>query len=124
MFGLFKKKTNPADVGCFVLALANDWLASDALNSLAGRFDDIGSPKGWTAFLERKGITTPMGRLYVRLYSHCAIQGAFTQFDYNTRLAMTQGAIAALKDIHEGYDFESTFSTLEAAYHGQHRFDK
>ena len=122
MFNLFKKKASPEDFGYSVLALADNWLLADAGQSLALRFDDFDASMGWPTFLERKGVTAPLGKFYARLYSHCAIQGTCTQFDAHTRRAMTQGAISAYRNKQEGYDFESTFSTLEAAYHGKHRF--
>jgi hypothetical protein len=99
-------------------------LRADDGQSLGLRFTDFDASMGWPAFLECKGITTPMGKLFSRLYSHCAIQGACTQFDSSVRHAMTQGATAGYTNKQDGYDFESTFTTLEAAYHGQHRFDK
>ena len=124
MFNLFKKKASPEDFGHSVLAIADNWLLADAGQSLALRFADYDASMGWPAFLERKGITTPLGKLYARLYAHCAVQGACTQFDNYTRRAMTRGAIGAYRNKLDAYDFESTFTTLEAAYRGQHRFDK
>ena len=37
---------------------------------------------------------------------------------------MTQGAMAAFVDKLDGYDFELTYTTLEAVYRGQHKFDR
>jgi hypothetical protein len=36
---------------------------------------------------------------------------------------MTQGAISAFTSKPDGYDFGKTYTTLEAAYRGQHKFD-
>ncbi len=125
MFGLFKKKTTPDEFGHAVFHTASDFLASDAGRSLGMRFENWDGSGGWSNFLLCKGMPVPIQKLHYRLFSHCAIQAACTQFDAGTSRAMTHGAtITAFASAPDGYNFEKTYATLEAAYLGQHKFDR
>jgi hypothetical protein len=56
------------------------------------------------------------------LYSHCAIQAAFTQAPETIRRPLTHGALASLAVDPHGYEFDSVYVTLDAAYGGRHGF--
>lgn len=124
MLGLFKKKVTPGEFGHAALHLAGEFLFADAGRSLAMRFEDFDGSKGWTNFLERQGVPIPAQRLYNRLFAHCAFQAACTGFNYSTSRDVTEGAaIASFADKPDGYDFGTTYNTLQSAYHGHHTFD-
>ena len=128
MFGIFKKKVTPGEFGGIVVKYANDILAGDALRSLGMRFENWDGSRGWGTFLESQGVSVPTMKLYSRLFTHSAIQAACTQFtrsDEATRRAITYGAaIEAFPNKPDGYDFETTYTTLAAAYRWQHKFDR
>jgi hypothetical protein len=88
-------------------------------------FDDWDGSQGWVRFLERKGIAASTQTLYYHLFAHCSIQAAATEFDAGTRRAMTHGAVVEAFSIKpDGYDFETTYTTLEAALTNlNHQFD-
>jgi hypothetical protein len=83
MFGLFKKKISLEEFGRTVISWGNELLVNDAALSLARLFDDFWdrdtTEKG-AQFLERHGIPASNQNLYIRLFSHCAVQAASTQF--------------------------------------------
>lgn len=124
MLGLFKKKMTPAEFGNATLYYAFDFVSSDAGRSLARRFDESDGSRGWSHFLEGKGIAISTQKFHFQLYAHCAIQAACTRFDEDTRRAITRGAVENYYSVTpDGYDFSTTYSTLEAAYFGQHKFN-
>jgi hypothetical protein len=90
ILGLFKEKVTPSAFGQIIVQWANDFFAADALRSLAMRFEDWDGSRGWGGFLESKGVSVATMKLYGRLYAHCAVQAActqFTQLDESTRKA-------------------------------------
>jgi hypothetical protein len=99
---------------------------NDAGVSLALLFDDFWdrdtSEKG-EQYLARHGIPSSKTNLYVRLFIHCAVQAASTQFSQDTGRAITRGAMTGYKKTPEGYDFGTTYNALEAVYRGRHKFD-
>lgn len=125
VFGLFKKKATPEEFGHAVFHLASDFLASDAGRSLGMRFENWDGSDGWSNFLTRKGMPMAAQKLHYRLFSHCAVQAVCTQFDAGTSKGITRGAtVTAFSSAPDGYNFETTYATLEAAYRGQHKFDR
>lgn len=118
MFGLFKKKATPGEMGYGVLHYTAEFLAADAGQSLGMRFDGYDASGGWANSLERKGITVPTQKLYFRLFTHCAIQAACTQFDEAMRRAITQGAMESFTEKLDGYSFETTYTTLRQSIAG------
>lgn len=125
VFGLFKKKATPEEFGRAVFHLASDFLASDAGRSLGMRFENWDGSDGWSNFLSRKGMPMAAQKLHYRLFSHCAVQAVCTQFDAGTSKGITRGAtVTAFSSAPDGYNFETTYATLEAAYRGQHKFDR
>lgn len=122
MFGLFKKKVTPAEFGDCILHMANEWIGSDAGQSLGMRFDNFDGSEGLPIFLERHGVSLAMQKLYFRLYTHCAMQASFSQFEDRMAREMTLGAMSAFANNLEGYDFGATYLTLDAAYRGRHQF--
>ena len=122
MFGLFKQKVTPAEFGNGLFQTSQDWLFADAGRSLGSHFDDVDASAGWSVFLERKGMPIPTQLLYVRRFTHCAVQAAGTQFDEGTRREMTKGAMSRFNGF-DGNDFRTTYDTVEAVYRGQHKFD-
>jgi hypothetical protein len=74
-------------------------------------------------YLERHGIPASKTNLYIRLFAHCAIQAASTQLSQDTGRAVTRGAMTGFQKTPEGYNFEITYSALEAVYRGRHKFD-
>jgi len=126
MFGLFKKKITPDEFGRVVVSWANEFFVNDAGLSLAHLFDDFwddNRPDKGEQFLERMGIPAPKTNLYIRLFSHCAIHAASTQFSQEAGKAMTRGAMSNYAKTPAGYDFETTYNALEAVYRGRHKFD-
>jgi hypothetical protein len=127
MFGLFKKKISPEEFGRIVVSWGNEFLVNDAAVSLARLFDDFWdrdtTEKG-AQFLERHGIPAPRQNLYIRLFAHCAVQAASTQFSQETGQAITRAAMAGFAKSPEGYDFAKTYTALEAVYRGRHKFDR
>jgi hypothetical protein len=126
MFGLFKKQITVAEFGQGIIHLANGPISSDCNRALAMRFagwGDHDGSKGWSSFLERKGISIPIQKLHFRLWSHCAVQVTCTQFDGTMRRTITQSAMEGFSEKLGGYDFATTYDALEAAYRGQYKFD-
>lgn len=121
--GFFKKKVTPAEFGEGVVVTASSWIGADAGRSLGMRFENFDGSRGWGQFLESRGVPAAALKLYVRLFSHCALQAAFTKFGEDTRRRMTEGAIAAYADKIAEYDFGKTYAALEAVYSGEHTFD-
>ena len=122
MFG-FKKRITPEEFGCTVNQWANEFLAVDACRSLATLFDGWLSSGIGQQFLGRNGISVAKQMLYLHLFTHCAVQAASTQFSQDTGRAITQGAIESFANTPEGYNFGTTYMTLEAVYRGRHKFD-
>lgn len=126
MFGLFKKTISAVELGQGIIQLANEPMSSDCARALAMRFPDWGDhdgSKGWSSFIERKGVSVPTQKLHFRFWSHCAIQATCTQFDAGMRRTITQGAMEAFSEKLGGYDFAAMYDALEAAYRGQYKFD-
>jgi hypothetical protein len=127
MFGLFKKAATPDEFGHALFELTWEFVSSDAARALAARFDDFWDTSfasgGYSNYIERKGVSMETQKLHYRLFTHCAIQAACTQFDAGMRHAITRGAIAGgFTSKLDGYDFGKTYTTLEAAYLGQYKF--
>lgn len=126
VFGLFKKKITPEEFGRTAASWGNEFLVSDAAVSLGHLFDDFfdrDTSLTGVQYLERHGIPAPKTNLYIRLFAHCAIQAASTQFSQETGRAITQGAMTGFQKTPEGYDFGTTYNELEAVYRGRHKFD-
>ena len=127
MFGLFKKKISPEEFGRTVVSWGNEFLVNDAAVSLARLFDDFWdrdtTEKG-AQFLERHGIPASKQNLYIRLFAHCAVQAASTQFSQETGKEIAWGAMTNFAKAPEGYDFGTTYTALEAVYRGRHKFDR
>ncbi len=122
MFGFLKKTVPPAEFAQGAVYLAQEWLASDAGRALGMRFADFDGSDGCGRFLESKGVSIPKQKLHYRLFTHCALQANFTQYEERLRSAMTLGAMQGFTPL-EGYDPGATYDTLEAAYRGQAKFD-
>jgi hypothetical protein len=126
MFGLFKKKISPEEFGRTATSWANEFLVNDAAVSLGRLFDDFSdrdTSLTGVQYLERHGIPASKTNLYIRLFAHCAVQAASTQFSQETGQAITRGAMTGFKITPEGYDFGTTYNALEAVYRGRHKFD-
>jgi len=126
MFGLFKKKITAEEFGRTATRWANEFLVNDAAASLGRLFDDFwdrDTSLTGVQYLERHGIPASKTNLYIRLFAHCAIQAASTQFDQDTGRAITRGAMTGFTKTPEGYDFETNYNALEAIYRGRHKFD-
>ena len=126
MFGLFKKKISPEEFGRTVVSWANEFLVNDAAVSLGRLFDDFwdrDTSLTGVEYLERHGIPASKTNLYIRLFAHCAIQAASTQFSRDMRQAIARGAMTGFAKTPEGYDFEKIWYALEMIYHGRHKFD-
>jgi hypothetical protein len=121
MFG-FKKAVTVDQFGIGVLTFASDFITSDSARSLGMRFENYDASRGWTNYLQSVGVPLPTLQLYHRLYTHCVLQTAFTQFSPSHRRIMTQGAMDAFQERPADYDFAKTFSSLEAAYDGSLKF--
>lgn len=123
MLGLFKKKVTSTEVGSTLLGYVFEFLSTDAGRSLGSRFQNIDATHGWSKLLESRGIPLDIQKLYFRLYLHCSIQAACTQFEEGVRRGITHGAtVQGFKSGLGGYDFDKCFSTLETAYSGRHKF--
>jgi hypothetical protein len=122
----FKKKITPDEFGRAAASWANEFLVNDGAVSLARLFDDFwddNRPDNGEQFLDRMGIPPPKTNLYIRLFSHCAIHAASTQFGQEVGKAITRGAMSNYVKTPAGYDFETTYSALDAIYSGRLRFD-
>lgn len=122
MFGFLKQKVSAAEFGQGILHFSHEFIASDAGRALGMRFENFDGSNGWARFLERCGVQLPMQKLHFRLYAHCAIQGASTQFEERIAREITSGAMSGFTNTVEGYDFEEAYQTLDRAYRGQHSF--
>jgi hypothetical protein len=126
VFGFFKKKISPEEFGRTVTRWANEFLVNDAAASLGRLFDDFwdrDTSLTGVQYLERHGIPASKTNLYIRLFAHCAIQAASTQFSQDTGRTITRGAMTGFAKTPEGYDFEINYNALEAIYRGGHKFD-
>jgi len=127
MFGLFKTKISPEEFGRTATSWGNEFLVNDAALSLGRLFEDFfdrDTSLTGAQYLARHGIPEPKTNLYIRLFAHCAVQAASTQFSQDTGRAITQGAMTGFKKTPEGYDFGTTYNALEAVYRGHHKFDR
>jgi hypothetical protein len=124
VFGLFKKQISPVEFGQGILQLASGPISSDSARALGMRFENWDGSKGWSTFLEGRGISIPTQKLHFRLWTHCAIQATCTKYDESKRRTITLSAMEAFSEKMDGYEFETAYKTLEAAYRGQHRFDQ
>jgi hypothetical protein len=121
----FKKKITSDEFGRLTASWANEFLVNDGAVSLSRFFDefyDKDRERDGEQFLDRMGVPPPKTNLYIRLFSHCAIQAASTQFGRKVGKAITMGAMSNYVKTPTGYDFESTYSALDAIYSGRHRF--
>lgn len=123
MFGLLEKKVSAAEFGQGILHLSYEFIASDAGRALGTRFENFDGSNGWANFLERHGVPLPIQELHFRLYTHCAIQAASTQFETRIAREVTSGAMSGFTNSAEGYNFEATYQTLARVYGGQYKFD-
>jgi hypothetical protein len=57
MFGLFKKQATPGEIGYGIDRYTAEFLSTDAGRSLGMRFEDYDASRGWSNFLERKGVS-------------------------------------------------------------------
>jgi hypothetical protein len=127
MFGLFKKKITPEEFGRTATSWANEFLVNDAAVSLGRLFDDFwdrDTSLTGVQYLERHGIPASKTNLYIRLFAHCSIQAASTQFSQDMGRAITRGAMMGFAKMPEGYDFETNYDALEAVYCGRHKFSQ
>jgi hypothetical protein len=125
MFGFFKQKITPEELGHTATKWANEFLVNDAAVSLGILFDDFfDRDKSLTPaqYLECHGIPPAKTHLYIRTFAHCSVQAASTQFNQGTGRAVTRGAMAGFKETPHGYDFETTYNALEKIYRGHHHF--
>ncbi|MEI9902459.1 MAG: hypothetical protein WDN31_22900 [Hyphomicrobium sp.] len=122
MFG-FKKTISPDEFGQGVFVLARDWIASDAGRALGMRFDDFDGSDGWAPYLERQGVSLETQKLHFRLFSHCVLQAAFSQFPSPLQHAMTRGGMQCFLSPIAGYDFDHAYADLDAAFRGAFKFD-
>jgi hypothetical protein len=100
MFGLFKKKVSPEELGHIAMQWSNEFLVNDAAVSVARLFDDFfdrDTSLTGVQFLERHGIPASKTNLYIRLFAHCAVQAASTQFSQDIGRAITRGAMAGFQ---------------------------
>jgi hypothetical protein len=121
MFG-FKKTITPSEFGSAIVSYTVDFLAADAIRSFATRFEEAGPANNWPTFLEEQGVSRTAQTFYFRLFMHCTVQAAGTQFGERVRRGITEGAIATFKEKPSGEEFDRTYADLEAIYRGQHQF--
>jgi hypothetical protein len=117
----FKKTLTPEQLGNYVAKSANDLLAREAGKSLGMTFDNCDASDGPWNFL----IRTEALSLYYILFAHSSVQAAATDFDTDRRKRITRGAAdGALQVAPKGYDFTSTYNSLEDIYRGAYTFDR
>jgi hypothetical protein len=121
MFG-FKKAVTVDHFGFGVLQFASEFISGDSGRSLGMRFENYDASRGWSNYLQSVGVPIPTLKLYHRLYTHCVLQTAFTQFSSSQRRTMTQGAMDGIQDRPADYDFNRTFNSLENAFDGSFKF--
>ncbi|MET4600916.1 hypothetical protein ABIB90_000367 [Bradyrhizobium sp. JR4.1] len=123
MFGLFKKSIPPSDFGLAVLRYADDFLTNDGCRSLGARFPDYNASKGWLPVFEANGLPLAQAKLYLRYFSHAALQSVFKAYQLSERRSMVSGAIHGIKETPEGYEFGRVFEELEAVLNDQRQFN-
>jgi hypothetical protein len=124
MFGLFKKQITPDEFGHALFEWTWEFLSTDSGRALgSAMFDDFNASAGIANFLQGKGIPLETLKLHFLLYTHATVQATCTPMDERTRRAVTRGVIRGGFKDRSDYDFQKTYSTLEAAYRGQHKFD-
>jgi hypothetical protein len=123
MFGLFKKQISLVEFGQGIIQLANEPISSDCSRALGMRFENWDGSKGWSNFLQSRGIPILTQKLHYRLWTHAAIQATCTQFDESKRRTVTESAMQAFSERLPGYDFGSSYTALEMAYRGQYKFE-
>ena len=124
MFGLFKKQVTPAELGHALFEWTWEFLSTDCGRAIGtAMFNDFDARSGIANFLTAKGISLETQKFHFQLYTHCAIQAGCTPLSEPTRRSITRGAITGGFQSRPNYDFDRTYSTLESAYRGQHKFD-
>lgn len=123
MFGLFKKQITLVEFGQGLIQLVNEPISSDCSRALGMRFENWDGSKGWSTFLQSRGISISTQKLHYRLWTHAAIQAPLTQFDEAKRRTITQSAMEAFSERIHNYDLGSIYNALESVYRGQYNFD-
>jgi hypothetical protein len=131
MFGLFKKRITPEELGYSVMRLAIDHLVTHADQSIAWCFEGFDASgqnektigKYWEQFLVKNGVSVEVQRHYTVWFAHAVIQTAVQRYDYSIRKRITQGAMSAMKTGPD-YDFEYVFSQIEEINQGKGKFSK
>jgi hypothetical protein len=124
MFGLFKKQITFEEYGHVLFEWTWEFLSTDSGRALGmALFNDFDASRGISNFLTSKGMPLEKQKLHFRLYTHCAIQAACTSLNERTRRGITQGAMTRGFHPNPEYNFDQTYSALEAAYSGHHKFD-
>jgi hypothetical protein len=123
MFGFLKKTIPSSEFGLWVLRRAAPSISNGACLSLAWGFPSYDASRGWTPVFEANGVPPASAELYIRLYSHCILQGVFKQYSLSQRRSMVDGAMSAIQETPAGYEFEKTFSELESVFDGRYKFE-
>lgn len=120
MFGLFKKRITPEELGTGVMQLALDHLVTNAKQSMAWCYEGFDASqqnensigKYWDQFLAKNGVSEDVQRRYIVRFSHAVIQTTAQRFDLQTRKQIARGAMSAMKTSPD-YDFDGVFSEVE-----------
>ena len=123
MLGLFKKQITLVEFGQGIIQLISDPISSDCNRALGMRFENWDGSKGWSNFLQSRGIPVQTQKLHFRLWTHAAIQAACTQFNGSSARTITQSAMSTFSESISNYNFDSTYKALDAAYSNQYKFD-
>jgi hypothetical protein len=123
MFGFGKKQISSTEFGQAIGQLVNAPISTDCSRALGMRFENWDGSKGWSNFLESRGIPVPTQKLHYRFWMHAAMQATCTQYDEGKRRTVTHSAMDIFGEKLPGYDLGSTYNALESAYRGQYKFN-
>ena len=129
MFGLFKKRITPEELGIGVMQLAINHLVTHADQSIAWCFEGFDASgqnentigKYLEQFLLKNGVSTEVQRRYTVQFSHAVIQTVAQKFDPSISKQITRGAMSAMKKGPD-YDFDSVFSRIDDSNQGRIKF--
>lgn len=116
MFGLGRKLMLPEEFGAALISLTQDELSNTAARSLSFRFEDFDLSNGAIHYLQSKGVSVDNQLLYVRIFTHCCVQGATRNLAPAMSKTIVAGAMGGFVHEPPGYRFEAQSRALASSY--------
>ena len=123
MFRILRKKATPGDFGQLVAHYSREFINHDALMAVRMvHYDIVGRIENPHEYLQSKGFSQDMQRIYGRIYTHCTLQAISTQFNSRIRYEFVKGGVSLFKKDPHLYDFDEVYDRLHRSYRSEHVF--